>query len=700
MILRKSALITLTITAIAVAAASWFIDGKIAGSIAATALEGVVGARVEIAELHFTPRQGTIKLSQVEVADPADPWRNLIAFNHATLAIDPLQLFAGKLIIRHMTLQGATSGGKRRSSGALPATARPAVATDTGSRDGGMMAELWQQGIATLRNQIPHDAGLVGAANNHDSGQILQQINLATEAHLLQMEADAAAAEAWWESRSNEAGYQPEIDEIQQRLAELKQRDWRDLSTLQQNQEEIKAIRAALDQLQQQARNDRQQLRHHSEVLRQGIAGLDNHYKSDLAATRAYIANLRQDKREWARLLLGDAVVGQLDEALGYLQLARQYLPRGEDQPATKPAQGLRTTGRIVTYTTFGTPLPRLLLQQAHFDGQSEGADGVRHTFQGELRALAANPRHYPHPVTLALQLQRPNQPDWAISGEFDRRQSISRDHLTFAAAGIDLGRIPLSCGSALPQAIESDAANSHLKMSLVDNALAAELELTTPRMRFIPHAADDGQQRRWQQALFADLTAVTLGATMGGSLQHPRLSITSNIDEMMSERANLLWQSERQALETATTAALEARVAALRQRAGDRADQLEARINQRLGDQQAKLDALRNESAAWQQQLQQQQAAMQQRLKSERERANAALQEEEQRVRAEAAAKEASARARLAEQEAAAAARLQQEQQRLTAEAEAKRLAEEERAKQKAEDELRSRLRNLIPRP
>ncbi len=104
-------------------------------------LEGVFGARAEVAGLDFRVLGGSIAIDAIAVADRDRPMRNLFELGPTELSIDVFRLIEGNVIIRNLECRDVRWDTPRASSGALVAAAAEenaeAPAADAESAGGG-----------------------------------------------------------------------------------------------------------------------------------------------------------------------------------------------------------------------------------------------------------------------------------------------------------------------------------------------------------------------------------------------------------------------------------------------------------------------------------------------------------------------------------------------------------------------------------
>ncbi len=82
-------------------------------------LQAIVGAKVEIEGFRLNPFKFAVKMDRFQVANPADPWRNLLSAQNMVFELAPGPLFEGKTVIEEISVADLIFNDKRQTSGAL-----------------------------------------------------------------------------------------------------------------------------------------------------------------------------------------------------------------------------------------------------------------------------------------------------------------------------------------------------------------------------------------------------------------------------------------------------------------------------------------------------------------------------------------------------------------------------------------------------
>ena len=81
--------------------------------------QSITAAKVDIDTAHASLARGAVKLSGLQVADPQNPMKNLLAADQIALDLEPSALLRGKLIVEEARATGLRLDSDRQTSGAL-----------------------------------------------------------------------------------------------------------------------------------------------------------------------------------------------------------------------------------------------------------------------------------------------------------------------------------------------------------------------------------------------------------------------------------------------------------------------------------------------------------------------------------------------------------------------------------------------------
>jgi uncharacterized protein (TIGR03545 family) len=325
-------------------------------------LEGVFGARAEVAGLDFRPVRGSITIARLAVADRERPMRNLFELGRTEASVDVLRILEGRFLVRNLECRNVRWDTQRRTSGALdrnPGPAAKAAAAEKpadAAEGGGLVRKLGAAGANLLAAiDIP---GLIDA----------QADELASTRRIAETNARLSALADKW-SAEVKAG-RDELDSLAPRIQVIRAFDYSSVRSLADARQVVDAVAAAAPAVKSL-----------SARLSAAATGLSADLKTAAAERAAIEAAVTADTayvrskvslspEAWNSLASG--LASRLLEK--YLGRASPWALRAWDaaeglvrqrKAAEKKAAPLARRGRTVHYP--GSALPRFLLSSAAF---------------------------------------------------------------------------------------------------------------------------------------------------------------------------------------------------------------------------------------------------------------------------------------------------------------------------------------------
>jgi uncharacterized protein (TIGR03545 family) len=305
------------------------------------------------------------------------------------------------------------------------------------------------------------------------------------------------------------------------------------------------------------------------------------------------------DTGQVAAALFGPVVLERFDWVLGQIKQVRGMLSSDGKPPARPP----RRAGRFIGYPVTARAYPGFLVETTGFSGSAVNpTGGPPLNFTGKLTGLSSDAVVYGQPMRLEATATGEKGESWVIQGSFDHRTSPGQDIVTARGKGVHLADVKLSGGS-LPERAVAKAADVALDANLQGFTLAAALRIDAKQVTFqFAQAGGGGAKQQAMRELFSGFDTVQLQATLSGTLRHPRVRVSSSIDQQFSQRMKELLGKRRAEAEANIRGQIEAQVQARR-----------AEVEQSLQGQLAPLEAKARETEAkvqaFQEQLERRQA-------------------------------------------------------------------------------------------
>jgi uncharacterized protein (TIGR03545 family) len=387
-------LVILVVIAAGVVAFNLFFKNTLLTRALRSGLEGVFGARAEVAGLDFRPVRGSITIARVTVADRERPMRNLFELGRTEASVDVLRLPEGRFLVRNLECRNVRWDTERRTSGALDSrpgpAAEPAAAEqpEDAAESGGLAQKLGAAGENLLAAiDIP---GLIDA----------QADELASTRRIAETNARLSAQADKWSAEVG-AG-RDEVDSLAPRVQTIRAFDYSSVRSLVDARQVVEAIAAAAPAVKSL-----------STRLSAATTGLSADLKTAAAERAAIEAAVTADiAYVRSKVSLSPEAWKSLASGLAS-RLLEKYLGRGtswalrawdategllrQRKAAEKKAAPLARRGRTVRYP--GSALPRFLLSSAAFS--LAGQPGVP-DIEATLRDVTSDPDILGRPASVS----------------------------------------------------------------------------------------------------------------------------------------------------------------------------------------------------------------------------------------------------------------------------------------------------------
>ncbi len=534
----KGVLLLLVVVALVAAGFYFFSDGLVERSVE-DAGSGALGARVEIDDLDLNLTSLAISMARLQVANPNDTWKNLFETGRLAFNVDAAQLLRKKLVVEEVTIADVRVGTRRTTDGKIERT--------TGDSESGWFADA----KAGLKRRVA-DApvlhlGILKQKINVDS--LVAAFDLQAPGKIDSARADAAATFAKWETTLSEFDVQKDLDTVAAQVEELKSADTSNLKDALSAAEKAKKILSTLDRLKKAVAAKKKAATADFNRLGGIVSQADNWLAEDFNAVSAKARLGDFNAQNVGKMLFGDAVVQPLLQALSYIDLARRYMPVVQKLQSTgKVEKPPRFQGQDIDFPLLDNR-PKFLLENILLSAAGNQQDTRKALrISGQVHGLTSQPRVYGQPTTFELTADAPGSNAYHLSGELDHTADIASDRFQIKATGVRVGNISLPEKPYLPGAIVANQADVRAAVSVIGDSLSISLSFAASPVTFeFAGAVGTDPISRVTRSVFSSVSKLTLAANIAGPVGAPRLSIHSNIDDILAKRIKgLIGESAR----------------------------------------------------------------------------------------------------------------------------------------------------------
>ncbi|MDQ3138676.1 MAG: TIGR03545 family protein [Gemmatimonadota bacterium] len=550
----------------------------------------LLGTQVDVGRLDLLPREASVDLGALQVADPFEPRKNLIEADRILLKLNPQALAEKKLVVERFALQGMRFGTLRKTP------ARP-VTGDGFAPKALRAVRQWSRQfdvpllqltpLDTIKSLVlnPTQLGTVQAAQGlaartDSTRRALEQSFMALD---VRGTVDTARALA-----DRLAGTDPRklgLDGTRQAIQSVQQ-------TLQQ-----------LDQAQRRLSGLRQNVGRGVKLLGTGVQGLDEARKRDYAFARSLLKLPSFSAPDIGNALFGTVSVDRFQQALYWAELARHYMPPGLLPRKDAGPDRLRAAGSTVRFPKARN-WPTFLVRVGQVDFTI--ADGpLKGAYAANVQGLTSAPALYGKPMIVTA---RRNAPGSVIAGldvgaVVDHRAADVRDSVSARLRGV---RLPSFDIPGLPFRIAPGTGAANLTFALRGDRLLGRWSIASNEVAWARDSAagrpNDLEQLVWR--VVSGLKQLDVKAQVSGTVRAPRLSVRSNLDDAIARRLRAVVGEEVAKAEAMVRAKVDSivvdrvepvkqRIAAVQTDATKRVAEEQARLDQVEADLQAELKRL-----------------------------------------------------------------------------------------------------------
>jgi len=525
----------------------------------------IVGAKVEIQDLHIDLKRGDVTVRGLTVASPHEALKNLFQADELVADIDMLPLLEKKVVIDRLAANGLRFGTPRETDGRVPGDPSASVA-------GRVMgeAEDWAQ-----RFQVP---ALQLATGKIDVGTLdPRNLSAIPAAHALTARADSSRRA--WQAGLDSLRLNVAVDSAKATLARLRTARATDLAALNDARRAIDQLKQARDRVTALERGVNGGLA----SLRAGVAGVDSAKQRDYAFARGLLKLPSLDAPEIGLALFAPTAVAQFQRALYWTQLARAHMPPGLLPRAGDGPTRSRRAGSTVRFPRERA-LPGFLLRTAELSFQLDPTAAEPKRYAGRLTGLTSDPALYGRPT-----LFEASAPAVSAGAMLDHVHRTARDTAGATVQGV---RLPVFQLPSLPMRLDPGQGTAQLGFTLRGDTIRARWGVRSTHVQW---ARDSAAPRSTVTDLvwttLSRITDLQVDAGVTGTLSQPRLSVRSNLDEAIAARLRAMVGDEVAAAERRLRAEVDRQVDPAIAPARARVTSVQTEVSGRLAEQRGKLD-------------------------------------------------------------------------------------------------------------
>ena len=537
----------------------------------------LLGTQVDVGRLDLLPRQASVDLGALQVADPFEPRRNLVEADRIVLKLNPAALAEKKLVVERFALQEMRFGTTRKTP------ARPVKGNGFAPQALRAVRAWGQQFNVPILQLTPIDTIKQLVLNPAQLGTVQ-----AAQGLLARTDSTRQALEQGFTS-IDVGGTVDSARALADRLSKTDPRALgldgtrQSIQSVQQSLKQLDAARKQVDGLQ---RNVTQGVK----LLGAGVTNLDEARKRDYAFARSLLKLPTFAAPDIGNAFFGKVSIDRFQQALYWAELARHYMPPGLLPREDAGPKRLRASGTTVRFPKERS-WPSFLVQLGQVDFKI--TDGLlKGAYAATVQGLTSEPALYGKPMLVSAKRDAPGS---AIAGldigaVVDHRTASVRDSVSARLRGVKLPSFDIP---GLPFRIAPGTGAANLNFALRGDRLLGRWSIGSDQVSWALDSAEgprsDLEQVVWR--VVSGLKQLDVKAQVSGTIKAPKLSVRSNLDDAIAQRLKAIVGEEVAKAEALARAKVDSIVADKVEPVKLRVAAVQADATKRVANEQARLD-------------------------------------------------------------------------------------------------------------
>ncbi|MBA3522103.1 MAG: TIGR03545 family protein [Gemmatimonadales bacterium] len=538
----------------------------------------LLGTQVDVGALDLIPREASVDLRALQVADPFNLGRNLIEADEIRLKLNPEALSEKKLVVEHFALRGMRFGTARKTP------ARPV--------EGDGFAPQVLRAVRQWAGQF--DVPLLKLTPIDTIRQLVlnpTQLTTVRQAQSLASRTDSTRQAL--EQSFTRLDVRPTVDSARALADRLSKSNVRTLG-LDRTRQAIESGRRTLREVEQakmRVEGLEREVRGGVETLGSGLKALDQARRQDYAFAKSLLQLPSFSAPDIGNAFFGKVSIDRFQQALYWAQLARHYMPPGLLPRENPGPDRLRASGSTMRFPKE-KEWPSFLVQLGEIDFAFEGDNPLRGNYEASVRGLTSAPALYGRPMLVQARRSAAGSAIASIDVDavIDHVSSRVRDSVAARLRGIQLPSFDLP---GLPVRLAPGTGSSNLTFALTGDQLTGRWTVGSKQVSWAldttGRALNEIERLVWR--VVSGLDDLSVEATVRGALRSPKLSVASNLDRAIAQRLDAVIGEELAKAERMVRAKVDSIVAGKVEPVKRQVAQVQTEVNQRIAAERERLN-------------------------------------------------------------------------------------------------------------
>jgi len=540
------------------------------------------GAEVNIGKLDTSLWHASAEVGDIEMTDPGQPARNRVQIGAVNFRMLWDALLRGKVVVDEASITDVQIDMTR----SRPGRVLPVKKSGDGEGYGDKVLSRVKEEFS---GNVLGDLAAIAAGADSKEQLATMGADLKSSAQIAAMLKSLDEKNQQWQSRIAALPKGEEFSVLQHRLANVKLDNLQDVTQNQASLQELDSIRNDFDAKSKSVRETGAALSGDIAVSRDSFAELDRIVKEDVRSLQARMHLPSLDARTLSRALFGLDVLGKMQQAHGYMDQARSYIPSKSEKENPLPVHERKKGHDYV----FGQPhgYPPFWLRKALISSRLQGGTS---DLSGEILDVSTDQSLVGRPMVATIKGDFPQQGISGIKAELviNHLSSAPVERLVmevgrYAAAGRSLVSSP-SVELGFSKAEGSAKFIAQLRGDNVDVSMTNRFTQVTFETK-----AQSDVVREMINASVAGLDMVNLDAHVSGTWSNLDWQLSTNLADALERGMRRYLQDKmdeaRARIETLVNGKIEEQRKLLYARQGE----IESALKSGLAERQAQIDKL-----------------------------------------------------------------------------------------------------------
>lgn len=513
---------------------TWIFAEPVARQTTEEASSELLGTQVDVGKLDLLPRQASVELRALQIADPFVLTRNLLEADDIRLKLNPSALAEKKLVIENLTLHGLRFGTARKKP------ARPPSGKGFAPQVYRSVQQWSKQFDVPLLSLTPIDTIRQLALDP-------TQLTTIREAQALVGRVDStrkALGQAF-----QQLDIRPTVDSARALVERLSAIDPKKLGVdgtrqaIQSVQSTLKELDAAKKRLAALEQNTRAGV----QSLGQGAQLLDQARQKDFAFAKSLLKLPTFSAPEIGGAFFGKVSIERFKQAVYWAELAQKYMPPGLLPRPTAGPSRLRAAGETIEFPKE-KEFPRFLLERGQLDFAIGGTSPVQGDYTATVQGLTSTPALYGRPAVITASRRAAASSIGLIDVGAVSNHLTSRTHDS-ASARLRGVKLPSFDLPGLPLRVDPGTGSSSLTFMMKNGGaeLLGRWSIGSNKVSWIADTAARkvNDLERMVLRVISGLNELQVVAELDGSISKPNFSVSSNLDKAVASRIQAVMGEE-----------------------------------------------------------------------------------------------------------------------------------------------------------